>query len=341
MIKYSILIIFFSLLLLGCNSVKEESTDDIKEYFNSREFSFQEVEGIGYEKGCTRRDNSDVIKVDDKYFVYYTKVYGQSPGYWGNIWAAVSEDEGFTWKEIGMVLDVGKIGQWDSQAVFTPNIIEEEGIYYLYYTGVQPTPGNPDGAFENNSVNDYTAIGVAKSNSPDGPFIRCETNPVISVSQDRSLFDSYRVDDAVLLKKESKYWLYYKGRNYGDGQHGPAHTQMGVAMADTPEGPFGKYESNPILDKSHEVFVWKQHNGVACLASISFTFEYAADGLDFNSDPISVKVDSKKRPNAPGAFRAELTGLKGDNELTWGISMVHNSPESYLVRWELINKDFD
>ena len=33
---------------------------------------------------------------------------------------------------------------------------------------------------------------------------------------------------------------------------------MGVAFADSPEGPYIKYAGNPILEKSHEVFVWSQ-----------------------------------------------------------------------------------
>jgi len=35
---------------------------------------------------------------------------------------------------------------------------------------VKPTPGNAKGEFENNSTTDITAIGVAMSGSPDGPF---------------------------------------------------------------------------------------------------------------------------------------------------------------------------
>jgi hypothetical protein len=151
------------------------------------------------------------------------------------------------------------------------------------------------------------------------------------------VFDSYRVDDAVLLKTGNKFWLYFKGRKYTDGNQGPAHTQMGVAFADNPEGPFEKYMQNPILSKSHEVFLWKQNAGIACLASISSTFEYAADGLDFSSNPVSVNVNP--RPNAPGAFRPDLSGKKGKNELTWGISMIHNGADCYLVRWELVSKN--
>jgi beta-xylosidase len=326
------------LVLVSCTTTtNQKSPEEIKSYFNKKEFSFTEIKGIGFEKGCTRRDNSDIIKVGKKYFVYYTKVFGRSPGYWGTIWAAISEDEGHSWTELGEVLGVGEKGNWDRQAVFTPNIISEDGVYYLYYTAVQPTPGNVNGEFENNSSTDFTAIGVATSNNPAGPFIRFAENPVVTVSGDNSNFDSYRVDDAVLLKKDGKYWLYYKGRKYADGKSGPAHTNMGVAFAEKPVGPFKKYKGNPILDKSHEVFVWKQNSGIACLASLSSTFEFAADGLDFTTPPINVNVLQNNRPNAPGAYRPDLTGEKA-NELTWGISMIHNKSESYLVRWELIDK---
>ncbi len=325
--------------ILGCKTNPGmKNLDEIKSYFQLKEFQFENVTGIGYEKGCTRRDNSDIIKVGDKHYVYYTKVYGRSPGYWGTIWAAFSEDNGHNWTEIGEVLGVGEKGQWDRQAVFTPNMIKVGDTYYLYYTGVMPTPTNEEGLFENNAVNDYTAIGVAQSKSPEGPFVRCSDDPVLSVSSDHDHFDSYRVDDAVLLKKEKEYRLYYKGRRYADGQSGPAHTQMGVAMSESPTGPFIKYEGNPILDQSHEVFLWKQNQGIACLASISCTFEYAPDGIDFTGNPLSVKIDRDKRPNAPGAFRPDLTGDKGLNKLTWGISMIHNGDESYLVRWEHLPK---
>lgn len=339
MLKKSIITVLCCITLLGCLLQKQETLEEVKAYFAGKKFRFEEVKGIGYEKGCTRRDNSDIIKVGGKYYVYYTKVYGRSPGYWGTIWAAVSEDEGHTWTELGEVLGTGEKGQWDSQAVFTPNILEEDGVYYCYYTGVQPTPTNPKGEFENNSVNDYTAIGVAKADSPEGPFVRCGEKPVLTVSNDHNFFDSYRVDDAVMFKKDGKYWLYYKGRKYADGKNGPAHTQMGVAFANTPEGSFEKYEGNPILDQSHEVFLWKKNSGTACLASISCMFEYAPDGLDFTTNPISVKIERNKRPNAPGAYRPDLTGEKEGNELSWGVSMIHNGAESYLVRWEFVDKN--
>ncbi|MEP1890909.1 MAG: family 43 glycosylhydrolase, partial [Cyclobacteriaceae bacterium] len=172
---------------------KEESSSKLEQK-QTASFTYQEVEGIGKDSVYNRRDPSDVIKVGGKYYVYYTRM--DSPvrsGYWGTIWYATSEDEGYTWQEQGMALGLGKKGTFDSHSVFTPNILAYGGKYYMYYTAVKPTPGTPDGKFEGNSTNDFTAIGVAVADSPDGPFVRLPNNPVIGHSQVVSDFDSYRV----------------------------------------------------------------------------------------------------------------------------------------------------
>jgi hypothetical protein len=316
----------------------------MKEVYTSLEnvtFAYDEASGIGHEQGCTRRDPSDVIRVGDTWYVWYTKVYGRSPGYWGTIWYATSKDEGHTWKEKGEALGRGAEGAFDSQATFTPNILFAAGKYYLFYTGVRPTPGRTDGVFENNSVNDFTAIGVAASGSPDGPFLRLHSGmPVLLISKEEHAFDSYRVDDAALLVRGGQYWLYYKGRNLRHGENGPARTQMGVAFADNPGGPYTRYGHNPVLDKSHEVMIWKQAGGVTCLASISSTFEYARDGLDFSTNRLNIKIPDDVRPKAPGAFRPDLVDRQaGDPGLSWGISMVNNGDEAYLVRWRVVEKN--
>ena len=205
-------VIFGLLIFLGCKPSREKSAITGTEHkitISALQFSYHEVTGIGYEKGWTRRDPSDVIKVDDYYYVWYTKVKGRSPGYWGTIFYAISDD-GLHWTEKGEALGTGYPGEFDSQAVFTPNILHYRDKYYLYYTAVKPTPGNDMNEFENNSVNDFTHIGVAVSTSPDGPFVRCSRNPIISPSVDKRAFDSYRVDDSALVLHSGKIWLYYK-----------------------------------------------------------------------------------------------------------------------------------
>ena len=91
---------------------------------------------------------------------------------------------------------------------------------------------------------------------------------------------------------------------------------------------------NPCLAGSHEVMIWPEGTGVAALASISSTIEYAANGVDFISNSAGVSIEN--RPNAPGAYRPDLIQRVVEGEgLTWGISMVHNESESYLIRFEV------
>ncbi|GAA3554840.1 DUF6786 family protein [Snuella lapsa] len=332
--KQFAILLLGSLIFFSCKNNKPEQVTE-----NNTDapvvYGYTNIKGIGYEAGITRRDPSDVIKVDDTYYVYYTKVLGQAPGYWGTIWYATSNDEGYTWQEQGEALGVGIQGHFDSHAVFTPNIMMAHGKYYLFYTGVKPTPERNDGVFENNAATDITALGLAIADAPEGPFTRVDANPVLKISDTPEDFDSYRIDDAALIYREGQYLLYYKGRSRSHGSAGPAHTQMGVAVSDQPEGPYVKRPNNPILDKSHEVMIWKQGLGVAALASISSTIAYSETGFDFMSNAHSVKAIN--RPNAPGAYRPDLTGNES-NALEWGISMVHNGNDCYLRRFEVTIK---
>ena len=243
--------------LLACAADLEDIAQ-VREDFTGQSFAFQTVTGIGKEAGFTRRDPSDVIKVGDTYFVYYTHVdHGKltperqrlrASGYVGVIWYATSKDEGLNWTEQGLALGTGPEGAFDSYAVFTPNIVKFNGQYWLYYTGVKATPGKT--LFENNSVNDVTALGVAVADSPHGPFKRLSPEPILRVTP-RSVdpvrpspFDSFRIDDAALLVRDHDgdgdldLWLYYKGRNIDHGRSGPGKTEMGLAIADTPAGPY-------------------------------------------------------------------------------------------------------
>ncbi|REE00151.1 family 43 glycosylhydrolase [Marinoscillum furvescens] len=319
----------------GCSS-KSSKAEDTQEQRPTETvtFSYQDVAGIGRDSVYNRRDPSDIIKVNGKYYVYYTRM--DSPvrsGYWGTIWYATSEDEGYTWQEQGMALGLGEAGAFDSHSVFTPNILVYNGKYYLYYTAVRPTPSNPEGKFEGNSTNDFTAIGVAVADSPDGPFERLPNNPVIAHSEVSSDFDSYRVDDASLLVRDGKIWLYYKGRCIEHGKKGPKLTEMGVAIADSPEGPFEKKGS--LLDRGHEVLIWKEGEGVSCLASLSQSINHAADGLNF-----TMKYDSLENiPMAPGLYRPHLES--GNPDVTtpgWGISMTQGRGYAYLMRFEMNKK---
>ncbi len=319
-VRFTIAILaLFIFLLNACTSENsDQAARQEGEQPASVHFSYSDVTGIGVDAVYNRRDPSDVIKVGNKYYVWYSRMDSPiTPGYWATIWYATSEDEGHTWQEQGMALGLGAAGTFDSHSVFTPNILAHKGKYYLYYTAVKPTPGNPDKKFENNAINDFTAIGLAVADSPDGPFVRIANNPILEVSSDTTAFDSYRIDDASLLIKDEKIWIYYKGRCYIDGKEGPRRTKMGVAIAERPEGPYQKHDG-PILDHSHEVLIWLKDGGVASLASISSSINFASDGINFSP----IQQNLPHTPTAPGLYRPHLedgnlaVGIPG-----WGIAM--------------------
>ncbi|MCM4155779.1 family 43 glycosylhydrolase [Gramella sp. AN32] len=269
------------------------------------------LKGIGKENDVMRRDPSDIIKVGDLFYVWYSK--GKiSSGYDATIWYATSLD-GKNWEEQGMALGKGKPETWEENSVFTPNILVAEGKYWLFYTGVskdyKKKPYSPD-----------SKIGIAVSTSPNGPWKRISGNPVLKNSNNREEFDSHLVDDACLIVREGRYLLYYKGRQLGKSAR---ETKMGVAIADHPQGPYVKHEENPVIPGNHEVLVWPQGKGVAAMIGtvgpehITNTIRYADDGIHFTKI-----YDLENSPTAGGAYRPEAFTQSGTGEMPeWGVKI--------------------
>ena len=267
------------------------------------------AEGIGPEKGVMRRDPSDIIRVGGLYYVWYSKGH-QDHGYNATVSYATSED-GNRWTERGEVLARGPKGSWDEQSVFTPNILVAGGRYWLFYTAV-PKP------FFNRGPNiTKTAVGIAVSDSPDGPWEKLKTNPILKASDDPGEFDSLRVDDACLIVRDGRYWLYYKGRQWNNT---PANTRLGVAIAERPEGPYVKHEGNPIVRGGHEVMAWPYGRGVVALINlgpkgIARTLQYAEDGITFRR-----MSDVNRVPHGAGTYRPEAFTDSGKGTMIdWGI----------------------
>lgn len=269
-----------------------------------------DLSGIGLEEDVMRRDPSDVIKVGDVYYLWYSK--GPiSTGYNATVWYATSED-GVNWTEQGESVAKGAAGSWEAGGVFTPNILVAEDKYWLFYTGVSKDykrPFNPD-----------SKIGIAVSDSPDGPWERLPNNPVLQNSEDPNQFDSHLVDDACLIVRDGDYWFYYKGRQQGKG---PSETQMGLAIAKHPGGPYVKHENNPVIPGNHEVLIWPQGEGVAAMigprapTAIRHSVMYAEDGLNFTKT--HNLVDG---PWAGGAYRPEaFTDSNQGAPVEWGVEI--------------------
>ena len=324
----SILLVCAIPLLLASTAFASDETDSLK----TLRFSILPAKGLGFEEGLTRRDPSDVIEVKGRFYVWYTRTTRGASGYDATIWYAVSED-GHTWIERGEALGRGPEGAFDERSVFTPGILAAKGAYWLFYTAVK----HPFDARAK------TAIGLARADSPDGPFTRISKDPVLvpgeagtwigpsprTTADPKGAWDSHRVDDACLITREGKCFLYYKGRRMGLK---PSETRMGLAVAEQPEGPYVKWKDNPVQAHGHEVLAWPLGTGVASLASQGpASFWFAEDGKAFKR-----VAEVKGRPNAPGAYRPQaFTDARPAENFAWGISMIHHPKWPYLVRFEM------
>ena len=211
-----------------------------------------------------------------------------------------------------MALAKGEAGSWEGASVFTPNILVAEGRYWLFYTG---TSRKFSKGFSPDSK-----IGIAVSDSPDGPWKRTGSKPALTNSDTADDFDSHLVDDACLITREGKYWLYYKGRQQGKS---PGQTKMGLAIADQPQGPYVKHESNPVVPGNHEVLVWPQGKGVASMIGttgpkeITKSILYAEDGIKFSKTHNVVQG-----PRAGGAYRPDAFTQSGNGAIPkWGVEI--------------------
>jgi beta-xylosidase len=252
------------------------------------------------ETGVARRDPSDVLHVDDRYYVWYTRVTaddaGFPAGYTGTVWYATSPD-GREWTEQGPALGTGPAGAWDDHGVFTPNVLAAGDRFYLYYTAVSVPFSNeyPDAT--------PTAIGVAVAESPEGPWRRVESDPVLEPAP-TGAWDDFRVDDSCLLERDGEYRLYYKGVTMF-AENWWAYTPVGVATAPDPTGPFERSPYNPLVQPGHEVCVWPHGEGVAALVQdrdgpvdVGHGLWYGPDGLTFHRETPLADV-----PGAPGTYR--------------------------------------
>jgi hypothetical protein len=334
---------------LSAASKRFKVDDSRNEFFTL--FRYKPAKGLGYEKGVNRRDPSTIIKVDDLYYVWYTRTAGDPDKSiavgperatetlrafrWdlAEIWYATSPD-GVNWTEQGLAIPRGPKGEYDDRSVFTTNVLVTDDKYFLVYQAVKAPYGH-----RTNNV-----IGMSWAGSPDGPWHRLP-KPILKTDdsgvwkenyehwsevEEDGAWDSHKVHDPGILVRDGKYWLYYKGQQIG---RLPWESKWGVAIADKPEGPYVKHPLNPITNSGHEIWVWPWKSGVAAMIDWAGpeknTIQYAEDGVNF--EIVAALADI---PPAGGAYIPDkFTNTKDGQGFTWGVSYIR-SDWDYLVRFE-------
>jgi len=299
---------------------------------------------------------ASVIKGEDgKYHMLYsTWDTGPDNEIFSNAWVlyseilyAVSDYPDHDFKPVARVLR-GRIHEgdslaWDAQAVHNPHIKRFNGKYYLYYIGNRdPGPveqGAPGWALNKRNrcqQNQYTGVIAFESfedlisgnfHRPDQPLLiprtRVRDDPAHTLFPSPEgtvpLPDNLIVVNPSVVRRpaDGKYLLYFKGNMYDKGWRG-VH---GVAIGDTPEGPF--------IAQDHFVFDIRNEDGTIASAEDPFVWynrkheQFYALIKDFSgkitgSEPglaILSSIDGLEwhlPENGTGIIRKEITFSNGD-----------------------------
>ena len=325
--------------------------------FNTQ-FRFVKLQGFDFEKGVERYYPSSVIKVDDLYYMWYSKPQPGTPVvgpkqatdssrafHWDlcEVWYATSTD-GYRWQEQGIAIRRGPVGRYDHRSVFNPDILVANGKYYLCYQAAEsleharwaktfPTAGD----FVPN------VLGMSVADSPAGPWKALE-EPILKPGP-QDAWDGEVVHEPTFFVKGGRYFLYYKsdGRlpwkpNISPGEFNKEHADIqlatGVAIADDPEGPYVKSKYNPVLMGGHGSMVWPYRNGVCATLPEGperNSILFSENGTDFHP-----MIQGLTIPWGGGAYRsgnyADVDVQPGPG-LTWGTGHAL-SPHYHFVRFE-------
>lgn len=286
------------------------------------QFKYTKLEGFDYNNDdgtITRRDPSQILFENGKYYMWYTKRHTQVPPRgakkctdvipstdWdlADIWYATSED-GFKWDEQGKAVARPEKPKTGHRSLATPDILKWKGKYYLYYQAFDEPSG---------TKGDYCCISMASSDSPDGPWKRTDRE-VIPVGE-KGAWDQYAVQDPHPLIRDGKLFIYYKS-----AFNRPDHlwVAQGLVTADNPEGPFKRHPLNPVTNSSHETCFFPFRDGVATISIFDGnefnTVQWAKDGVNFEvMSVLSIP------PKAIGQFSPDqFTDTKNGRGITWGL----------------------
>lgn len=108
---------------------------------------------------------------------------------------AFSSADLVTWKKHPAILDTAAV-KWAKIAMWAPSIIEKDKKYYLFF-----------GANDIQNDNEKGGIGVAVSDSPEGPFKDHLGKPLI----DKFHNGAQPIDQFVFKDKDGQHYLFYGG----------------------------------------------------------------------------------------------------------------------------------
>ncbi len=147
---------------------------------------------------------------------------------------------------------------WDSWSVHNPSVYKVGNKFVLLYMGTDGSKlGISKDEFLDQTQEDQDRmhmelvasqrVGMAISDSANGPWKRVsDGRPMVDVGGLDEWDGVCTTNPGFVATPEGKYYLYYKGLDSAVIRN----RRYGVAISDNLEGPYKKYEGNPIIDFS-------------------------------------------------------------------------------------------
>jgi len=299
--------------------------DDESEFAKHLKPVGRALEMDGYYVWC----NSPIEGDDGKIHVFFSRwIAKKGMGGWINgceICHATSDQAEGPYQFIDVVL-APRPGFWDATTCHNPSIKKVDDRYALFYMG------------NGNGKTNTKLIGLATANSLNGPWYRSD-KPLLETGVEGAWDDHCTTNPAFIKHDNGQYWLYYKSWNTKEYETGTGairgNRKYGLAIASTLEGPYTKYNGNPIIDFSsrgnntqfEDAFVWRDKKRFKMLGRDMGIFNHengiimeSKDGMKWNAPKIAYYAASKymELPPAPshlkkwGRFeRPQLLFLKG------------------------------
>ncbi|WP_345955562.1 glycoside hydrolase family protein [Mucilaginibacter sp. PAMB04168] len=224
------------------------------------------LEMEGYYVWC----NSPIEGPDGKIHIFFSRwVATKKMGGWINgseICHAVADSPEGEFKFVDVVLAPRGPGHWDATTCHNPSIKFVDGQYCLFFMG------------NSNGKTNTKRIGLATAPTLNGPWKRPD-QPLLEAGPAGAWDDHCTTNPAFIKQTNGEYWLYYKSWNTAEYENSKdplvrGNRKYGLAISRKLEGPYIKYEHNPVIDFSsrpnnaqlEDAFVWMDKGRINMLA---------------------------------------------------------------------------
>ena len=253
----------------------------------------------------------------NKFYIYPTT--DGFANWLGTQFHAFSSPDLVTWKDEGVVLDLGPDVSWADDRAWAPGIALKDGTYYFYFCAAQAigvaTASSPTGPFKDalghaliangaygvQAIDPYVFTDEDKrsylyfGSSSSGRVVELNADMVSLKGTPQTLSVAGFREGSVAFKRNGKYYYMWSENDTRSEDYDVAY-----AMGDSPMGPFTKPAVNPILKKdTAQGILGTGHNSVLALPNGDYYIAYhrfaipngdgthrevCLDRLEFNAD---------------------------------------------------------